>query len=140
MIYGKFDSRQADSSQAGGRLRGWNYGRMNKAMVRHVDEVVPVRCPCGESRRILTRADTPNVGLHVTHIVSGDLHAHARTEEIYYILRGEGFMELDGERVELTPGTAIHIPPGVKHRGEGDFEAVIVTCPAFDSEDETVFG
>lgn len=111
---------------------------MPKPLVRHRDEVAPVDCPCGQSRRIITRDQSPNVGLHVTRITSGDLHFHERTEEIYYVLSGQGTIELDGVAHELTPGTTVHIPPGVKHRGWGDFETVIVTCPAFDPEDETV--
>jgi len=111
---------------------------MPKPLVRHVDDVAPVDCPCGQSRRIITRDQSPHVGLHVTRITSGDRHCHGRTEEIYYVLSGQGTMELDGETHELTPGTAVHIPPGVKHRSWGDFEAVIVTCPAFDPDDEVV--
>lgn len=113
---------------------------MSKPIVRHVDDVAPVACPCGESRRIITRADAPHVGLHVTHITQGDLHHHEHTEEIYYIVRGEGVMELDGEQHAVRPGTTVYIPPGLKHRGWGDFETIVVTCPAFEAEDEFVEG
>jgi len=109
-----------------------------RPLVRHANDVAPVDCPCGESRRIITRDQSPHVGLHVTHIVAGDLHFHERTEEIYYILSGHGVIELDGVEHELTPGTTVYIPPGVKHRGRGDFETVVVTCPAFDPTDEVV--
>ena len=113
---------------------------MSKPTVCHVDDIAPVACPCGESRRIITRADSPNVGLHVTRVERGELHYHKRTEEIYYILSGRGVIELDGKEHELRPGTAIRIPPGVRHRSWGDFETVVVTCPAFDPEDEFVEG
>lgn len=111
---------------------------MTTPLVRHAEDIAPVACPCGESRRIITRQQSPQVGLHVTHITCGDLHFHERTVEIYYILSGEGVIELDGVEHALTPGTAVHIPPGVKHRGWGDFETIVVTCPAFDPEDEVV--
>ena len=39
-------------------------------------------------------------------------HRHLRTEEIYYILEGEGRMELAGDRRRVGPGDAIAIPPG----------------------------
>jgi len=113
---------------------------MPKPLVRHVDDVTPVACPCGQSRRIITRDQSPHVGLHVTHIVCGEAHFHERTTEIYYVLSGHGTIELDGETHELTPGATVHIPPGVKHRGWGDFETVVVTCPAFDAADEFVAG
>lgn len=109
-----------------------------RPIVRHRDSITPQTVPCGESRRLITRADTPNLGLHVTHIKAGELHYHRHTEEIYYIVSGEGVLELDGEQVALTPGTAVHIPPGVRHRGWGDFESLIITSPAFDPEDEVL--
>ena len=95
-------------------------------------------CPCGESQRLLTRTNSPAVGLHVTHITHGERHFHRHTEEVYYILSGHGTIELDGATHEVRPGLAIRIPPGVKHRGWGDFETVVVTVPAFDREDEIV--
>ncbi|MEN6642271.1 MAG: cupin domain-containing protein [Armatimonadia bacterium] len=113
---------------------------MRKAapLIRHRDSITPRSVPCGESRRLITRFDTPNLGLHVTHITSGDLHYHRQTEEIYYIVTGQGTLELDGEQVAVSPGTTVYIPPGVRHRGSGDFEAIIVTSPAFDPDDEVL--
>jgi mannose-6-phosphate isomerase-like protein (cupin superfamily) len=109
-----------------------------KPIIRHRDDIAPQQVPCGETRRLITRLDTPNLGVHVTHITNGDLHYHRKTEEVYYIVAGEGVIELDGEQHTLTPGTAVWIPPGVKHRGWGDFETLIITSPAFDPKDEIV--
>lgn len=110
----------------------------SRPLVRHLNEVPLLKVPCGESRRLITHGDTPNVGLHVTHITAGELHYHKRTEEIYYVVEGQGVLELDGEQVVLTVGTAVYIPPGVRHRGWGDFRAVIVTTPAFEAQDEVL--
>ena len=112
--------------------------KKREPILRRTEEIEAVPCPCGESRRLITRADSRNLGLHVTHICAGETHYHERTEEIYYVLEGEGFIELDGKAHEIRPGTAIYIPIGVRHRGRGDFAAVIVTHPAFDPEDEIV--
>ena len=43
-------------------------------------------------------------------------HYHADTEEIYYLLEGEGEMEVDGERRRVGPGDAVLIPPGARHQ------------------------
>ncbi len=43
-------------------------------------------------------------------------HHHRRTEEIYFVLDGEGEMELDGERRRVAPGDAVLIPPGAWHQ------------------------
>jgi mannose-6-phosphate isomerase-like protein (cupin superfamily) len=42
-------------------------------------------------------------------------HYHPNTEEIYYILEGEGRMTIDGETCEVGPGDAIAIGPGAVH-------------------------
>ena len=36
-------------------------------------------------------------------------------EEIYYILAGQGLMQIAGEEVPIAPGDAILVPPGVDH-------------------------
>lgn len=109
-----------------------------KPIIRHLDDMEPLDVPCGESRRLITRADTPHLGVHVTCITNGDLHYHNRSEEVYYILEGEGIIELDGELHTLTEGTVVWIPPGVKHRSWGDFKTMVITSPAFDPEDEVL--
>jgi mannose-6-phosphate isomerase-like protein (cupin superfamily) len=105
-------------------------------LVRHLDEVVPVPCPCGSSTRIIQRDDTPVANLHVTHIQDSAKHYHKGCTEYYYILEGRGHMELGDDVVELKPGTTIIIEPGTPHRGYGDFKALIVGIPAWDHTDE----
>jgi len=43
------------------------------------------------------------------------LHRH-RCEEVYYILEGEGEVEIEGERYEVRRGYAVFLPEGVRHR------------------------
>jgi mannose-6-phosphate isomerase-like protein (cupin superfamily) len=56
--------------------------------------------------------------------------------EIYFVLEGEGYMELDGERVPLKPHTSVLIKPGCRHRAVGRLRIVNVPIPAFDPADE----
>ena len=108
----------------------------NRCTVRHIEDVEPVPCPCGSSTRIITRQDTPVANLHVTHIQDSEKHYHKGCTEYYYILEGTGKVELDSDVVDLRPGTTIVIPPGVAHRGWGDFKALIVGVPAWEQTDE----
>ena len=105
-------------------------------MVRHVDEVEPVQCPCGSSTRIIQRQDTPVANLHVTHITDSQKHYHKACTEYYYILEGTGHMELGDDVVEINSGTTIVIEKGTPHRGYGNFKALIVGIPAWDHTDE----
>jgi len=113
---------------------------MGEVIVRRVEEIEPVPCPCGESRRLVTRSDGTPASLHVTHILNGSAHYHKETTEFYYVLSGSGAVELDGEETDVRPGTAVVIPPGVTHKGLGDFETVVVSIPAFDAADEFLVG
>jgi mannose-6-phosphate isomerase-like protein (cupin superfamily) len=57
------------------------------------------------------------------------LHRH-RCEEVYYVVRGTGELESDGERHALSPGCAVLNRPGVMHRvfntGEETMQLVVV--------------
>jgi quercetin dioxygenase-like cupin family protein len=60
-------------------------------------------------------------------------HTHDVEEQIYYILEGEGLMELDGAKKIIHPGLTIFIPPKVKHAlyntGTKDLTFLVVTSP-----------
>ena len=66
-------------------------------------------------------------------------HYHRQTEEIYYILRGGGEMNIDGERRSVGPGDAVAIPPGKVHTifNSGAEPLVFLCCcaPAYEDED-----
>lgn len=103
---------------------------------RSLDEVTPVSCPCGQSRRVISAADGAVVGFHVTEIRDAQPHYHARATEVYYALSGGGSIEIAGSSWEVRPGTVAYIPPGCLHRGAGDFAAAIAVLPPFDPADE----
>lgn len=41
------------------------------------------------------------------------VHAHRNNEEIYLVLAGGGWIELDGEKVDLSEGVAVRVAPPV---------------------------
>ena len=66
-------------------------------------------------------------------------HYHRASEEIYFVLDGEGEMELDGERRPVGAGDAVAIPAGAWHelRAEGDRPLrILCSCaPPYRHED-----
>ncbi len=100
-------------------------------------ELPAVDCPCGQSRRAFLDEADGIASLHVVDIsTDARAHYHKRLTELYYILEGEGEMELDGERHPVRPGDAILIKPGCRHRAIGRLRVLNVPVPAFDPEDE----
>lgn len=49
-------------------------------------------------------------------------HAHAREEEVLYVLTGRGALVCGAEPIPLEPGSFVFVPPGVEHfvRVDGD--------------------
>ena len=103
---------------------------------RHLSDVKPVPCLCGESFRIFTIKDGPMTNIHVTHIMDSRKHYHKKCTEFYYILEGKGVLELGDDKVQLSPGLLVRIDPLTPHRGYGDFKTLIVGIPACEPDDE----
>lgn len=65
-----------------------------------------------------------------------EAHKHEFAENIYYILKGTGIVELDGNRTLVGPGTVIFIPPKVVHKiintGFEDLIFIVAASPPQD--------
>ena len=108
-----------------------------KFSVVHLNDVTPVPCPCGMTRRAFTDDPEKIASLHVVDVsVDARTHYHKTLTEIYYILEGTGQMELDGELFDVGPGSTILIKPGCRHRAIGKMRILNVPVPAFDPADE----
>ncbi len=107
-------------------------------LLRRLQDAPTVPCPCGQSTRPLTRADTPVCNLHITFIKDSSKHYHKECTEVYYILEGKGKMELNGDVVEVDPGTVVVIEPFTRHRlwSEDGVRTVVFGVPAVQAEDE----
>jgi mannose-6-phosphate isomerase-like protein (cupin superfamily) len=70
---------------------------------------------------------------------STDEHFHPQTEEIYYILEGQGRIRVEDEEREVGPGDGIAILPGHRHKmwNTGELPLVFLCCcsPAYSHED-----
>ncbi len=107
-------------------------------VIRHEMDTELVRETCGGSRRIITAQDGSKSSMHIVSIADSKMHYHNEIEEIYYILAGWGYMNINGKDYEVYPGTAIYIPAGAVHGGRGGFVTMVVCTPAFDPDDQFV--
>ena len=94
----------------------------------------------GEELRITKLVESPEMsGLLVQ--VRGSLapHYHKQTQEVVYLLRGEGLFQLGAERVPIKTGAVMRIPPGQVHTftNQGPDPAVffVVTTPRWVEQD-----
>lgn len=106
-------------------------------LIAQLDEIDPVKCPCGFSRRAFATPENKTATMHLVDIkTDAKTHYHKKLTEIYLVLEGEGHIELDGELVPVKPMTAVFIKPGCRHRAIGNLRVVNVPVPAFDPHDE----
>jgi len=122
----------------------WSMGRLPldhkekpRYWVAQLGDIDPIRCPCGFAKRAFARPDNALATMHIVDITKdSQVHYHKKLTEIYLVLEGKGFLELDGNMVPVKPMTAIFIKPGCRHRAVGKLRIVNVPIPAFDPADE----
>ena len=107
-----------------------------KFSVAQLDEIDAIKCPCGTARRAFGGSDEV-ASVHLVNISRDALsHYHKVMNEIYVVLEGEGFIELDDEKIPVRPMTAVLIKPGCRHRAVGEMIIINIPIPAFDPKDE----
>lgn len=94
----------------------------------------------GEAVRITRLVESPDMsGLLVQ--VGGAMppHVHKLTQEVVYMLRGEGLLQLGAERIPIKAGAVVRIPAGTVHTfaNQGPAPAVffVVTTPRWSEQD-----
>ena len=69
-------------------------------------------------------------------------HYHRVSEEIYFVVKGSGDMELDGEHKRIAVGDAVLIPAGAWHslhnNGTSELRILCACAPPY-SHDDTYF-
>lgn len=93
-------------------------------------------CCCGTVQRAFADQEEGPASVHLLDLADEPTcHYHEKTTEIYVILEGEGFLELDGEMVPVKPMSAVMIKPGCRHRGVGKMKLFNISIPRFDPDD-----
>ena len=107
-------------------------------LVRRIEDAPTVPCPCGQSTRPLTGADTPVCNFHITFIKDSVKHYHKECTEVYYILEGQGKMEMNADEIDIGPGMVLYIEPMTRHRlwSEDGVRTIVFGVPALKAEDE----
>lgn len=113
--------------------------------IRNLADAVPFITKDGsEIRELLAHRNSVirNQSLAEARLASGastQEHYHAQTEEIYYIVSGQGKIRIENEIHLVRPGDAIAIPPRQKHKlwNSGSETLTLLCCcaPAYEHGD-----
>jgi quercetin dioxygenase-like cupin family protein/heme-degrading monooxygenase HmoA len=95
------------------------------------DEITPGRARGGELRIVLGPGTVGSRSgyMGTTVLQPGDRvveHFHPYSEEFLFCIRGEQVLDIEGEEWTLSPGEAMYVPIGLRHRlrNVGDTEAL----------------
>lgn len=72
---------------------------------------------------------------HVVDIDGARAHYHRRSTELYYVLEGEGTVQLDGVEHAVRQGSIVQIPPGVVHSARGRVKVLVIGIPDIAEDD-----
>jgi mannose-6-phosphate isomerase-like protein (cupin superfamily) len=71
------------------------------------------------------------------------IHQLKTSSEIFYILQGEGVIQIEKEEKAVLPGQVIYIPPGdrqcLRNTGSADLIFLCLVSPPWNKEDEVVY-
>ena len=108
-----------------------------------VNRAEPFRTKDGSTIRELHHTDSQSLAEATLEADQAtERHYHRETEEIYFVVKGAGDIEVDGEHKRIAVGDAVLIPPGAWHtlHNNGTSELRILCCcaPPY-SHDDTFF-
>jgi mannose-6-phosphate isomerase-like protein (cupin superfamily) len=96
---------------------------------REPADVKPWVETCGLIRPLIEESDGAAAEVHHLEITDAKLHYHERTDEIYYIIGGQGRMRLDDSEVDLREGVVVYVPRGVRHKAWGNLKVLVICIP-----------
>src|SRR2546422_11704445 len=96
---------------------------------REVTQIKPWTETCGQIRPLIEERDGAAAEVHHLEITDAKLHYHKRTDEIYYVIGGQGRMRLDATELELREGVVVYVPRGVKHKAGGNLKVLVICIP-----------
>ncbi|WP_374354127.1 cupin domain-containing protein [Chitinimonas sp.] len=99
----------------------------------HLDALSTDRQTLAEPYHEFLRAKDMSAGLYHLQPGSPDPQGPHQEDELYYVIRGAGAFEIDGNRIEVSAGSILHVPARVPHRFVDVREALdvlVVFAPA----------
>jgi mannose-6-phosphate isomerase-like protein (cupin superfamily) len=55
-----------------------------------------------------------------------DTQAPHSVDEVYYVIEGSGFIEIDNKNYAITERTSVFVPAGAEHRFHGNNEDLVI--------------
>ncbi len=115
--------------------------QLNNYKIRTLDEIEFQKRLCGRIWPLSSGEDLSegNMSYFETSKTT-EAHYHEETTEMYFVLSGEGKIELDGNKEKLEKDTFVMIHPNTVHRiipsENSTLKIIVCSIPAWREEDE----
>lgn len=84
-------------------------------MIRNLSDIAVEPQPYADYRPIF---ETKRLNVTHVHVLPGETvpaHTHIDEDQVYFVVSGQGFVELDGNRSDVAAGSGVLIPMGTEH-------------------------
>ena len=110
-------------------------------IVRHLGQITPERGSCGIRKHLIESSECDLVALSHIAVSDARAHLHRMSWEIYYVLAGEGSIEVGAEVIDVSAGTTVLIPPGTRHlaRSRTGLEVLVIMAPPMAEAGDIVY-
>lgn len=110
-------------------------------IIKKVEDSEPTEITCGVLRNLTVAKDCKNMDFaHVTITDSTKKHHHNNLTEVYYVLKGAIYVEIDGKVEHLEKNSMIMIYPNTDHKAwktsSEDAEILVVCSPPWEEDNE----
>ena len=108
------------------------------------EDVQPFKGMCGMVYELINPKNTLVKNVNLTLVTvnpkrEAEKHYHKITEELYYILEGNGYVEIGEECFEIKKGDAIFVPPKVFHKlinkSNVPLKVLVIDSPPYSPDD-----
>jgi len=123
---------------------GTSMKQKNKRYKLNKENVRPFEGMCGTVWELINPRNTPVKNVNLTIVVvnpkkEAEEHYHKMTEELYYVIKGKGYVKIGQDTYTLKEGDAIYIPPGKPHKlinkSDLPLEVLVVNSPPYSPDD-----
>ena len=86
--------------------------------------------------------NSSNMGYSVvrTHLNGNHpLMKNVISNRTYYIINGNASFDVENEHFDLEQGDTLTIPKNTLYKFEGKFDAILISCPAFDEKYDVIY-
>lgn len=88
----------------------------------------------------LSKEDKMGYSIVRTHLNGKHpLMKNINSNRTYYLMNGNATFCVENEEIELNEGEMLVIPKNTKYSFEGNFDAILVDCPAFNPDDDIIY-